>query len=193
MRQPLLADYQAKIKTYHELGNKIDQMMQACDIGSLSLHTEALRNSLKCEVVAWQNMYVRSLIEMSLQTVSKTTNYMTFIEQLLETPVDRVDIEQMRVLTKSIQEFHDLDANFAIEMQPLADGLHVLEQSDYMLGENSTDVYSVQFQRWNQLQTKAQFFTDSLVKHRPQLLLAVQEEAQKISFEAKQAKRQVKR
>jgi hypothetical protein len=163
-------------------------MMQTCDIGSLSLQTEALRNSLKCEVVAWQNMYVRSLVEMSLQTVSKTTNYMKFIEQLLETPVDRVDIEQMRVLTKTIQEFHDSDANFAIEMQPLADGLHVLEQSEYMLGDDSTDVYTLQFQRWNQLQTKAQSFMDSLVKHRPQLLLAVQEEAQKISFEAMQAK-----
>ena len=183
-----MLDFQAKIQDYNQLENEIAQILLTCNVGSLSLNTEALTNSMKSEVAAWQAMYARSLIDISLQKVSKLTNQMMSMEQLIETPLDCVDIEQMRALSSSIREFYESDASFAIEIQPLSDGLHVLEQFGHMISHENNDAHSVQLQRWNMLQMKTRSFSDALLKHRPQLLLVVQEEAQKLSFEAMQAK-----
>lgn len=185
--QPMLSDYQAKIFNYHILQNDIARISAICNIGSLSLQTEALRNSLKSEVAAWQTMFARALIDMSLQKVSKITNYMTRMENLMDAPIVHVDIERMRMLSTSVQELQDFDANFEIELQPLSDGLNMLEQLDQFILNEDNSVYDVQSERWNQLQTKARSFTEALWKHRPQLLRLVQEEAQQLSFEAVQA------
>ncbi len=186
--QPSLLDFEAKMRSYRALESNIAQILPTCDIGCLSLQTEALRNSLKSEISVWQTMYARSLIDMSLQKVSKVTNYMSSMEILIETPLDCINIERMRVFSSSIQEFYDLDSNFAKEIQPLSDGLHLLEQFEYSSSKDDMNLHVVQSQRWSRLQSSARLFEDALLKHRPQLLLAVQEDSQKISFEAMQAK-----
>ncbi len=173
---------------YRGQEKNVAQILPICSIGCLNLQTEALKNSLKSEVSVWQAMYARSLIEMSFQKVSKITNYMSEMETLTQTPLDSINIERMRALTSSIQDLYDFDANFAIEIQPLSDGLQLLEQFEHSNFNDDTSLFNVQCQRWRQLQSNARVFEATLMKHRPRLLLAVQEDAQKLSFEAMQAK-----
>jgi len=133
-------------------------------------------------------MFARALIELSLLKVFKITNYMTRMEALMDTPLDHVDIERMRMLSTAIQELQDLDASFEFELQPLSDGLNMLEQLDQFALNYDRNVYNEQSERWSRLQKKSRSFTEALVKHKPQLLQMVQEEAQKLSFEVVQAK-----
>jgi hypothetical protein len=186
--EPSLHDFHAKVELYRELERKVLQIPAVCDIGCLNLQTEALKNSLKSEVSTWQTMYARALIDMSLHKVSKVTDYMTFIEAQLNAPIDTIDIDKLRLLLGHMQEFFDSDANFEIEIQPLSDGLHMLEQSECLICHDDANVFSVQSNRWNALQSRARMFCDSLLKHRPYLLRKVQEDAQKLSFEVMQAK-----
>jgi len=93
-KNPGLEEYERELKLYLGLEQEIAAISPVFNIGSLSLQTQPMKDSLRAEAAAWKQQYARSLHSKAKERLDAIMEYIVSMTKNIQREVK--DLEDLR-------------------------------------------------------------------------------------------------
>ncbi|KIZ06068.1 Dynein gamma chain, flagellar outer arm [Monoraphidium neglectum] len=160
--QPNLEAFEAELRKYNALELEIAAIPTLHNIGSLSLETAPLKNSLRSEAASWKAQFAQNLHRQCSEDLKAFDNYIRDATLRLSGKVE--DLEDVRAVMSGLEEVREKESNIDALISPIEDMYALLLRYEVRVPKEETTLVSDLRYGWRKLRKMATDVSDNLAR-----------------------------
>jgi dynein heavy chain len=152
-QDPLLGDFEAKIKYYEELELIIMEESDRIIIGPFQLDTPNLKVSIAAECKSWKVIYAHKMNNKFNTLMEKTLEMIEDISKRLSRPIK--DLDDIRTAMVSLKEIRENEIQIDLSMNPIEESYTLLNKFQIQVNKEEAERVDTLRFSWQKLLTVA--------------------------------------
>ena len=160
-KEPILEDYEEKLKEFSILENQVKKIGSAEQIGALNLTTTHLKNGLRDKILQWKEAYSRELHKKAKSSLDHLTDDIKQLKFKLQKPAK--DIDTLGNVMSALEEIRMKESDIDLQFRPVAEMYNLLElHLSNVMDKEEMDAKSILEKRWRELVSLSESTRNSL-------------------------------
>ena len=160
-KKPTLEDFDAELKKYVAIENKIQKIAPVHNIGALSLETAPLKMSLKSEASMWKSQYSENLHGQAKEELDTVIVWMEDMQKKLKREIN--DLDKVRPAMAYLAEVREKEGQIEQLFGPVEEMYAMLNLYEVRVTKEEQDTVGELPYTWKKLKTLADAVGDGLV------------------------------
>jgi len=176
--EPSLDDFEAKLKHFVTVENRVDKMESQHQISALMLQTTSLAKSLKDLVCKWKESYAAELHKDAFARLEDVSEMVKTTGKKLTREVNSGDIDALAYVMMTLQEVRAKQSEIELEFTPIEHMYRILDEHlPNIMDKEERDALDVLRKNWAELQADSKSKQEELslqqIQYRKDLIKTV--------------------
>eukprot|EP00698_Gefionella_okellyi_P008566 TRINITY_DN2129_c0_g2_i1.p1 TRINITY_DN2129_c0_g2~~TRINITY_DN2129_c0_g2_i1.p1 ORF type:complete len:4490 (+),score=1324.74 TRINITY_DN2129_c0_g2_i1:457-13926(+) len=160
--EPTIDDYEQQLEKYDRCMKDIDSLAPFRVIGSLSLETQSIKESLKKEANDWKQMFGSRLNHISKSKMKDLTDFMDDTMQQLTRKNKDLDLDDVNNTMKVLERLRVMEAEFLMKLAPIQDTYGMLVKHSVQIKSEEIEFMEALQSKWDRLKEQSMKTMDML-------------------------------
>lgn len=136
-QNPILTDYEDKIKYLQRLEQEIEELEPSYRVGSVMVMTDSLKLSLITEIKTWQQAFAKALNQKSAQEMNEILDFFDNMMKRLYRPLK--DLDDVRAHMAALNEIREAEVRIDMTISPIEEAYAMLNKYNLVFNDGNAE------------------------------------------------------